>query len=78
MARDIAGDAAAIIARAARTASGRAAAREAARCSLAPTLDALQRSAFALLDRMLPTVPLGPAIASDAYPIGAEPIAAGP
>jgi hypothetical protein len=78
MARDIAGDAAAIIARAARTVSGRAAAREAARCALAPTLDALQGSAFVLLDRMLPTVPLGPAVASDAYPIDAEPsLAAG-
>jgi hypothetical protein len=78
MARDIAGDAAAIIARAARTASGRAAAREAARSALAPTLDALRRSAFVLLDRMLPTVPLGPAIASDAYLLDAEPpIAAG-
>ena len=78
MARDIAGDAGAIIARAARTATGRAAAREAARCALAPTLDALQRSAFSLLDRMLPTMPLGPAIASDAYLLDADPsIAAG-
>ena len=58
MARDIAGDAAATIARAARTTGGRAAAKEAARRALVPTLEALQRSAFALLDRMLPTVPL--------------------
>jgi hypothetical protein len=79
IARDIAGDAAAIIARAARTATGRAEAREAARCALGPTLDALQHSAFALLDRMLPTVPLGTAVASDAYLRDGEPsIAAGP
>src|SRR5689334_20718392 len=58
IAREIAGDAAAIIARAARTNAGRAAAREAARSALAPTLDALRRSAFSLLDRMLPTVSL--------------------
>ena len=78
MAREIAGDAAAVIARTARTASGRAAAREAARGALAPTLDVLERSAFALLDRMLPTVPLGSAVASDSYLLGGEPsIAAG-
>jgi len=72
MARDIAGDAAATIARAARTAAGRAEAREAARRALAPTLDALQHSAFALLARMLPTVPLGTAIATDADSLDAE------
>ena len=72
MARDIAGDAAATIARAARTAAERAEAREAARCALAPTLDALRHSAFALLDRMLPTVPLGTAVATDADPLDAE------
>ena len=72
MARDIAGDAAAIIARVARTASGRAAAREAARCALVPTLDALQHSAFALLDRMLLTVPLGDASATDTDPLDSE------
>ncbi len=78
MARDIAGDAAATIARAARTAAERAEAREAARCALAPTLDALRHSAFALLDRMLPTVPLGTAVATDAGPLDAEwPIVAG-
>ena len=66
MARDIAGDAAATTARAARTATGRAAAREATRAALAPTLDALQRSAFSLLDRMLPTTPLGAPFAGDA------------
>jgi len=79
MARDIAGDAAATIARAARTAAERAEAREAARCALAPTLDALRHSAFALLDRMLPTVPLGTAsVATDADPLDAEwPIVAG-
>ncbi|MGZ4286704.1 MAG: hypothetical protein ACXVW5_21115 [Solirubrobacteraceae bacterium] len=65
IARDIAGDAAATTARAARTATGRAAAREVTRSALAPTLDALQRSAFALLDRMLPTMPLGAAVAGD-------------
>jgi hypothetical protein len=66
VARDIAGDAAATVARAARTAAGRAAAREAARGALAPTLEALRRSAFALLDRMLPTMPSDVAIAADA------------
>lgn len=58
IARDIAGDAAATIARVARTAAGRTAAKEAARRALAPTLEAVQHSAFALLDRLLPTVPL--------------------
>jgi hypothetical protein len=65
-AREVAGDAAAIIARAARTDLGRAAAREAARSALAPTLEVLRSSAFALLDRMLPTVPItGSAIDGD-------------
>ena len=59
-ARAAAGDAAAVVARTARSGTGRAAGREAARAALAPTLAALERSAFALLDRMLPTVPLGP------------------
>lgn len=54
-AREIAGDAAATVARAARASAGRAAARETARSALAPTLAALQHSAFALLNRMLPT-----------------------
>ena len=65
MARDIAGDAAATIARAAQPAAGRAAAREAARYAVAPTLAALQRSALELLDRMLPTMPLGAPIVGD-------------
>ncbi len=55
LARDITGDAAALIGREARVGSGRAAARQAARAALAPTLGALRRSAFELLDRMLPT-----------------------
>ncbi len=37
---------------------GRAAARDAARASLAPIVAELQQSAFALLDQMLPTVAL--------------------
>lgn len=57
LAREIAGDAAATVARGART-NGRAAARDAARVALAPTLARLDRSAFTLLDRMLPTVAL--------------------
>ena len=72
MARDIAGDAAATVARTARTTGGRAAARDAARRALVPTLGALQRSAFALLDRMLPTVPLGAPVATDADPLDAD------
>lgn len=57
-AREVAGDAAATLSREARTGAGRAAARDAARAALAPTLALLQRSAFGLLDRMLPTVSL--------------------
>ncbi len=58
-AREIAGDAAATIGRDARvTGMGRAAARDAARASLAPIVGELQQSAFGLLDRMLPTVEL--------------------
>ncbi len=64
--RDIAGDAAAIIARGARSGGGRAAARAAARAALAPTLASLERSAFRLLDAMLPTVPLAAPPAHDA------------
>jgi hypothetical protein len=71
-ARDIAGDAATTIAREARTTGGRAAAKDAARRALLPTLQALQRSAFALLDRMLPTVALGVVCATDADPLDAE------
>jgi hypothetical protein len=69
-AREIGGDAAAIVARESRTRSSRTAAREAARTALAPTLDELQRSAFDLLDRMLPTVMVGRAISEAA---GSEP-----
>jgi hypothetical protein len=58
--REIAGDAAATVAHEARGGAGRAAAKEAARASLAPTLAELEASAFALLDRMLPTVALSP------------------
>jgi hypothetical protein len=58
MAREIAGDAAAMVAREARSGMGRAAAREAARQALAPTVEELRTSVFALLDRMLPTEPL--------------------
>jgi hypothetical protein len=61
-AREIGGDAAAIVAREARTRTSRSAARDVARSALAPTLEELQRSAFGLLDRMLPTVTVGRAI----------------
>jgi len=61
-ARCAAGDAAAIVTRAARAGGSRATARAA----LAPTIVELQRSAFTLLDRMLPTVPLPPPVAPDA------------
>jgi hypothetical protein len=57
-ARAAAGDAAAAISRAARASAGRAAASQSARESLAPTQADVQASLFALLDRMLPTVPL--------------------
>jgi len=57
-ARAAAGDAAATVARAARASAGRTAARDAVRAALAPTLEQLQASSFALLDRMLPTVSL--------------------
>jgi hypothetical protein len=56
--REIAGDTAATIGRDAGAGCGRAAAREAARAALAPTLEQLRISSFALLDRMLPTVQL--------------------
>ena len=64
--REIAGDAAATVARDARAAGSRAAARDAARATLAPTLEQLRRSAFGLLDRMLPTVPLAASVVADA------------
>jgi hypothetical protein len=66
VAREIAGDAAATVARTARAGADRAAARDAARTALVPTLEELQRSAFALLDRMLPTVALTPTVADGA------------
>jgi hypothetical protein len=58
VARAAAGDAAATLVRAAQTGTGRAAARDAARRTLAPTLEALCDSSFRLLDRMLPLVSL--------------------
>jgi hypothetical protein len=78
LARDVAGDAAAMIARSARTAAGRAEAKDAARCALAPTVDRLQRSAFMLLDRMLPTVPLEAPGAVSADLLDAERLIAAP
>ena len=66
VARDIAGDAAAVVGRGARTGMDRAAARDASRAALAPTLEKLRGSAFSLLDRMLPTVPIAPAVRDDA------------
>ncbi len=62
IAREIAGDAAATHARVARLGVGRAAARDATRTTLAPALAELRQSAFELLDRMLPTEPLGPGV----------------
>jgi len=64
-ARAAAGDAAAVMARVARAGAGRAAGRDAARAALAPTLETLEQSVFALLDRMLPTAALGPLPAED-------------
>jgi hypothetical protein len=46
---------------AAARAAARAEARDAARSALRPTLNTLQHSAFALLERMLLTVPVGAA-----------------
>ena len=65
-AREIAGDAAALVVREARVGAGRATAREAARAALGPTLEQLRRSAFTLLDRMLPTEPFVAPVAHDA------------
>jgi hypothetical protein len=58
LARAIAGDSAATVARRARARAGRAAAKQAARESLTGPLEQLEASSFALLDRMLPTVPV--------------------
>jgi hypothetical protein len=66
VAREIAADAAATVARTARAGAERSTARDAARAALGPTLEELQRSAFALLDRMLPTVAFAPPAADDA------------
>jgi hypothetical protein len=65
-AREIAGDAAATVGREARAGAGRADARDAVRAALAPTLEELQRSAFVLLDRMLPTAAIGATVVDDA------------
>ncbi len=75
IARDIAGDAAATAAREARAGVERSAARDAARAALAPTVEELRRSAFALLDRMLPTVPIAPPVVADADRVCALPMA---
>ncbi len=72
-AREIAGDAAATVARGARSGVERSAARDAARAALAPTVEELRRSAFALLDRMLPTVPITPPVVADADRVCALP-----
>jgi hypothetical protein len=68
-ARAAAGDAAAAVVRSVRPRIGRSAAREAARAALAPTLEELQKSAFALLDRMLPLLSISPPLVKD----GGEP-----
>jgi hypothetical protein len=75
LAREIAGDAAATVARGARAGAGtgRAAARDAARAALAPTVEGLQRSAFELLDRLLPTVALAASVVDDADRVCAAP-----
>lgn len=65
-ARAAAGDAAATVVRDALARAGRSAAPDVVRAALTPTRLELQKSAFALLDRMLPTVPLAPPVAADA------------
>lgn len=85
MCREIAGYAAAIVIREARADAGqllhrapaRAGAENAARAALAPTVDTLQKSAFGLLDRMLPSVSLAAHVNHDSgltslkrHPIG--------
>ena len=67
-ARAAAGDAAATVVRAARAGASRTEARNAGPAALARTLEELQESAFALLDRMLPLVPLSlsPPVVEDA------------
>ncbi|HUO69858.1 MAG TPA: hypothetical protein VMU39_03695 [Solirubrobacteraceae bacterium] len=66
MAREIAGDSAAAVARSFRSGTGRAAARRAVIAALGPTLEELRVSALALLDRMLPTVPLAMPVVENA------------
>jgi hypothetical protein len=68
-ARGAADDAAATAARTASRDVGRAAAKAAARAALAPTLDALQISALALLERMLPTETLAPVLSAADLPV---------
>jgi len=63
LAREIAGDAAAATARRARP----GATRPASPAALEPTVSELRRSALALLDRMLPTVPLAPPASVDTH-----------
>jgi hypothetical protein len=64
LAREIAGDTAAATARRAPLRSTQTNALDALHAALEPTVSELRRSAFALLDRMLPTVPLAlPALA---------------
>ncbi len=68
-ARATAGDAAGAYVRGVCGKVTRSAAREASRTALAPTVHELQRSGFALLDRMLPTVALAVPVAPDAAAI---------
>ena len=72
-ARGIAGDAAATLTREARAGVGRAAARDATRVALAPVLEDLRQSAFALLERMLPTAPVPSPIAETAEQMCSQP-----
>jgi len=72
--REIGGDAAATIAREARAGTSRAASRDAARAALAPIIDELQRSAFSLLDRMLPTAPIAVPLAGVARTAASVPM----
>jgi hypothetical protein len=69
--RATAGDGAATVARQARAGSGSTSSRAAAHGALVTTVAALQQSAFALLDRMLPTQTLAPAPADAADSLAA-------
>jgi hypothetical protein len=64
--RAVAGDGADAVSRPARPGGGGTSSRAAARGALMTTIDALQQSAFVLLDRMLPTQTLAPASADAA------------